>query len=115
MQAAGCGNLACAGTCVGGMAICACHDSQHALPCLPDDGQSGEAAGSSPNADVTAVYGLSLHQRQFIALTRAVLASALNGSRVLVVEVRMTQNAVHTLLLRHVALHTCACGLAVCH
>jgi len=93
------------------MAICACHDSPHALPCLSEDGQSVEAAGSSPHA----VYGLSLHQRQFIALTRAVLASALNGSRVLVVEVRMTQKAAHTLLLRRVPLHKCACDLAVCH
>jgi len=86
VQAVGCGNLACAGTCVVGVSSCACHDSPRALPCLPGDGQSGEAVGSSAFGDVTAVYGLSLRHRQFIALTRAVLASALNGSRVLVVE-----------------------------
>lgn len=114
VQAVGCGNLACAGTCVGGVSSCACHDSPHALPCLPGDGQSGEAVGSSAFGDVTAVYGLSLRHRQFIALTRAVLASALNGSRVLVVEVRMPWNGAHVLLhLGTLRLLSClwpACG-----
>lgn len=85
VQAVGCGNVVCAGTCVDGASSCSCHVSAQALPCLPD--AEGSDNLKNARADGAAVYGLSLRQRQLLALTRAVLASALNGSRVLVVEV----------------------------
>jgi len=70
---------------VGDDTACCC-DAPNGL----DDGDAArEAAGSGlPHcAGAQGVYALSLRQRQLLGLARAILASALNGSRVLVVEV----------------------------
>ena len=70
IQAAGCGSEVCAGLWGGEARKCLCQDA---------------ACHDAPRA--AGVYCLSLHERQLLGLARAVLTAALNGSRVLVVEV----------------------------
>ena len=51
-----------------------------------DEAVATTAAAPRTEAGGAGAWGLSRHDRQMLALTRAILASALNGSRVLVIE-----------------------------
>ena len=51
-----------------------------------DEAVATTAAAHRADAGGAGAWGLSRHDRQMLALTRAILASALNGSRVLVIE-----------------------------
>lgn len=85
VEAAQCGNVLCGAMLAGNTHRCCCHDALHLLPPLPN-AQATTAAGSGAARGSEGVYRLSVHQRQLLSLTRAILASALNGARVLVVE-----------------------------